>query len=186
MSLRDALRRAVAQQLHVGHPRECNTQLHGADSATGDATGMQPLLTVPGVSSVCGATAPATGTQLTAASRATGSAADALRRPYALSQADADAAHAVAWNDAQIGRFTHRVVLFIRRCINATDADDLAEGLHLRDLQGDDRIMCIECRHLQGSACGNWRAAGLASAGISRDLAVQLQRCPGSEVSHET
>ena len=71
-------------------------------------------------------------------------------RPYRLSQADADAAHAEPWDDAAIGRFVVRLSLFLRRGIDATDADDLAERLHLRDLQGDDRRLCLECAHLAG------------------------------------
>ena len=60
---------------------------------------------------------------------------DPPARRYSLSQADADAAHAEAWSDAAIGRFVARVSLFMRRGISATDADDLAERLHLRDAQ---------------------------------------------------
>jgi hypothetical protein len=179
MSLREALRRAVAQQLHAAHPRERNTQLHGVGGATHDATIAQPRPSVQGVSLVSDATASATGVQLPAADRATGNAADTLHRPYALTRAEADAAHTVPWDDAQIARFTHRVVLFMRRGINATDADDLAERLHLRDLQGDAQVMCIECQHLKGAACGNWRAAALSSDAIGPDLAVLPQRCPG-------
>lgn len=99
-------------------------------------------------------------------------------RPYRLTTADADAVHAEPWNDAAIGRFVARAGLFMRRGIDATDADDLAERLHLRDVQGDDRRLCLECRHFARWRCGNARVAG-----VGRDLpeafATQLQRCIG-------
>ncbi len=102
-------------------------------------------------------------------------------RPYRLSQAEADAAHAEPWSDSTCGRFVARVALFMRGGINATDADDLAERLHLRDMQDDDRHLCLECRHLAGRRCCN-----LGVAGVGRDLpgetVFMLQRCPGFEV----
>jgi hypothetical protein len=99
-------------------------------------------------------------------------------RPCRLTPAEADVAHAEPWTEADIGRFTQRVVLFLRRGINATDADDLAERLHLRDLQGDDRRLCLECRHLSGRRCGNPRAAGIGRD-LPEALVTQGQRCPG-------
>jgi len=102
----------------------------------------------------------------------------ALLQPYKLTQVEADAAHAEPWDDAAIGRFVTRVSLFLRRGVNATDADDLAERLHLRDLQGDDRRLCLECSHLSGRRCGNHVRAGLYSAEVSRELATLPQRCP--------
>lgn len=106
---------------------------------------------------------------------------DATRnsRPYKPSQAEGDAAHAEPWDDAACARFVARVSLSLRRGINATDADDLAERLHLRDVQGDDRHLCVECRHYRPGRCGNPRAAGLHSSDVGRDLAGMLQRCPG-------
>jgi hypothetical protein len=104
-------------------------------------------------------------------------------RPYRLSRAEADVAHAEPWDDAACGRFVARVALFMRRGIEASDADDLAERLHLRDVQADDRRLCLECRHLAGRSgtwrCGNHRAAGLALPEVGRDLAGLLQRCAG-------
>lgn len=103
-------------------------------------------------------------------------------RPYRLAQAEADAAHAEPWNDAAIGRFVARVGLFMRRGIGATDADDIAERLHLRDVQVDDRRLCVECIHLAGRA-GAWRCSNHRAAGVGRDLPAVLtttmQRCPG-------
>lgn len=103
-------------------------------------------------------------------------------RPYRLAQADADAAHAEPWDDAACARFVARVSLFLRRGVNATDADDLAERLRLRDVQGDDRRLCVECHHL-GGAAGGWRCDNRVAAGVGRnlpvDLAMQPQRCAG-------
>ena len=99
-------------------------------------------------------------------------------QPYRLTPAEADAAHAEPWDDAAIGVFTQRVVLYLRRGINATDADDLAERLHLRDLQGDDRWLCLECRHLAGRRCLNAGAAGVARD-LPAEMVMQLQHCPG-------
>jgi len=104
------------------------------------------------------------------------------RRPYRLSKAEGDAAHAEPWDDAAIARFVGRVSLLIRRGFNATDADDLAERLHLRDVQGDERRLCVECRHLAGRTgtwrCGNARIAGVGHE-LPAELATTMQRCAG-------
>ena len=103
-------------------------------------------------------------------------------RPYKLTPAEADEAHRTPWDDAAIARFVARVALFMRRGFNATDADDLAERLHLRDVQGDDRRLCLECVHLRGRPgawrCGNARAAGVGAA-LPRALVTLPQRCRG-------
>lgn len=101
--------------------------------------------------------------------------------PYRLASVQADAAHAEPWDEAACARFAARVSLFLRRGIDATDADDLAERLHLRDLQGDERALCVECGHFRPGRCVNHRSAGLHSPDVGRDLAGLLQRCPGFE-----
>lgn len=105
--------------------------------------------------------------------------AEPRQRAYRLSAAEADRCHAEPWDDAAIARFVARVVLFLRRGFDATDADDLAERLHLRDVQGDDLACCTDCRHYRPGCCGNHERAGLLSADVGRDLAAILQRCPG-------
>jgi hypothetical protein len=106
-----------------------------------------------------------------------------LNRPHKLTLAEGDAAHAEPWDEAAIGRFVARVSLFLRRGIDAAHADDLAERLHLRDAQGDDRALCVECRHLAGHGSSAWRCGNADVAGIGRDLpdalVTQPQRCPG-------
>lgn len=100
-------------------------------------------------------------------------------RPYKLTPAEADAAHAGPWDDATIARFVARVGLFIRRGLDATDADELAERLVLRDMRSDDRVCCAECAHYRPGRCGNHRRAGLHSAEVGRDFAAMVQRCQG-------
>ena len=105
-----------------------------------------------------------------------------LERPYKLTAADGEAAHAEQWNDAACARFAARVVLFLRRGIGATDADDIAERLHLRDVQADDRAMCVECRYLAGRPDA-WRCTNARAAGVGTELPAALvtlpQRCAG-------
>lgn len=107
----------------------------------------------------------------------------ALLRPYSLTPAESDAAHAEPWDDAACGRFAASVSLFMRRGINATDADDLAERLHLRDVQGDARHLCMECGRLSGRATAGWRCGKPHAAGLGRDLpadmVLMLQHCAG-------
>ena len=103
----------------------------------------------------------------------------ANNRPYKLSAADAGQCHAQPWDDATCARFVARVSRFLRLGIDATDADDLAERLHLRDAQQDDRRMCLECLHYRPGRCGNHRRAGLDSPEVGRNLATLLQHCEG-------
>ena len=102
-------------------------------------------------------------------------------RIYRLTRARADDAHAEPWTAAAIVTFNARRDALIRRGHTDSDADDVAERLHLRDIEADDRVMCVECRHHHAQRCDNHRAAGLLSADVGRDLAAQLQRCDGFE-----
>lgn len=103
----------------------------------------------------------------------------AQERPYRLTPAQGDAAHSEAWDDGAIARFQARVVRVVRLGFDAGDADDLAERLHLRDVEGDHRSLCIECLHYRPGRCGNHRAAGLQAADVGRDLASTMQHCGG-------
>ena len=96
-----------------------------------------------------------------------------------MSARQADECHAGGWDDAEIQTFTSRVLRFMQRGINATDADDLAERLTLRDREADPRASCAECRHYRPGRCGNHGLAGLLAPEVGRDLATMLQRCPG-------
>lgn len=125
------------------------------------------------------------GSSVSFGSEAVGGAANfqsgVAERPYRLTKDEGDEAHAVPWNDDQIERFVGRVATLMRRSLSASDADDLAERLHLRDVRGDDRRCCVECAHWRpgGRRCANHRAAGLHSAEVGADLAALPQRCPG-------
>jgi len=58
-----------------------------------------------------------------------------------------------------------------------------ASRLIERDREGDDRHLCLECKHLRGWPdrwrCGNHRAAGLGEAAIPGEWPLLFQRCGG-------
>ncbi|MBS0508998.1 MAG: hypothetical protein JSR53_16615 [Proteobacteria bacterium] len=94
--------------------------------------------------------------------------------------------HSSAWNTSEIELFNRRAALFVRRGADDAVAERLADRLVQRDREADDMRTCMECRHLQGNApwrCGNWQVAGVAiragDAGLARELATTMQRCPG-------
>lgn len=91
--------------------------------------------------------------------------------------------HTLALNTSEIDSFNASVQLFIRRWIGSTEAEGLADGLVIRNRDGDDRRLCLECQHLRGGgtsrACNQWRAAGLDAAGVPADVVMMLQRCNG-------
>lgn len=108
-------------------------------------------------------------------------ATPAARNPgrYALTPAEAYAAHADAWDDGAIARFQARTRHIRRLGFTAQDADDLAERLHLRDVHAGHRHLCLECKHYRPGRCGNHKAARLHAADVGRDLATMFQHCPG-------
>lgn len=53
------------------------------------------------------------------------------------------------WGDTEFRRFAFRVGLFGRRGWTTVEAEVLADRLALRDQDGDDRRVCLECSHLQ-------------------------------------
>lgn len=65
------------------------------------------------------------------------------------------------------------VTLLMRRGFSATDADDVAERLHLRDVEGDDRRSCIECGRLAGA----WPDRVRCGAGLAVVRPPVLLRC---------
>lgn len=101
-------------------------------------------------------------------------------RIYRLSRERADAAHLESWTAATIIAFNRRHDALIRRGFSDADAEGMAERLHVRDIEGDDRVTCTECAHLRGMTCGN-----AAAADVGRDLPPELarglllHRCPG-------
>lgn len=76
-------------------------------------------------------------------------------------------------------RYQERMDWFFGRA----DAEKLAERLFTRDREGIDLVMCVECKHLHGLVCRNWKQAGVAIMPEGSTLAsiftVTLQRCDG-------
>lgn len=91
--------------------------------------------------------------------------------------------HTTAMNTAEIDTLTARVHLFTRHGLEQTQAEGLADRLVIRDRDGDDRRLCLECQHLRGDArswaCNQWRAAGLAGAGVPDGWVTPPKRCDG-------
>ncbi len=87
--------------------------------------------------------------------------------------------HSTAMNSAEIDLFLSRLARFTDKGLSYGDAERMAEKLVIRDREGDDRRLCLECSHLQGS----WRCGNHVRAGVGRDLpfglVLMLQRCPG-------
>ena len=81
---------------------------------------------------------------------------------------------------------TARVALFASRGFAGDSADDLATRLTQRDLEGDDRRVCLECRHMYGdverSRCRQWRKLWIGDASMPGELTAILKRC--SEFIH--
>ena len=108
-----------------------------------------------------------------------------------LSRQDAEAmADACCWpyssamTGAEIDTFTACLARFTDKGLSLIDAEALAEKLVIRDREGDDRRVCLECAHLHhGGRCGNWQAAGVAirarDAQLPGDFTTMLQRCDG-------
>lgn len=90
--------------------------------------------------------------------------------------------HTMAMNTKEVDTFISRVEHFAIKGVSYEAAERLADKLVIRDREGDDRRLCLECAHLQGAGrwrCVNWKQAEVAQVGLSRDLVVMLQRCPG-------
>ena len=90
--------------------------------------------------------------------------------------------HSEAMNGRKIDTFTARLARFTDKGLSLDDAERLADKLVIRDREGDDRRLCMECAHLHGAGrwrCGNWEAADMAREGLARDLVLTLQRCNG-------
>lgn len=78
----------------------------------------------------------------------------------------------------EIERFMARMEHFTNRGLGLARAESLADQLVLRDREGDDRRVCVECsRHCTGTrSCGRARVAGLGHPELG-ELAFRLQRC---------
>ena len=98
-------------------------------------------------------------------------------RPHRLTNDEADRCHAPCWNDAEIAAFTARAERFAM--LGRAHADDLAEQLTLRDRDGDDRRLCLECSWLGETGRCLAAATGRIPGADRRLEPVQtiLQRC---------
>jgi hypothetical protein len=86
--------------------------------------------------------------------------------------------HSVAGNSKEIGTFMSRLARFTDKGLSYDDAQRLADKLVIRDREGDDRRLCLECAHLKGLGCHNWQQAQVGEH-LPRDLVAVLQRCGG-------
>jgi hypothetical protein len=181
VGLRETLARTLGTELRRCPPYAVQPCNFGADDATRDATRAQLSGSFPSARCATGRATPVQLPSCTPVASPLGRAPAAATPagPYRLTRADADRCHAGGWDDAEIATFTARVTLFMRRGLSATDADDLAERLTLRDRDGNAQHACVECGHYRPGRCGNHRRAGLHSPDVGRDLAATLQRCPG-------
>jgi hypothetical protein len=87
-----------------------------------------------------------------------------------------------AMNGQEIDTFTARLSRFTDKGLTLTDAEQQADRLVIRDREGDDRRLCMECAHLHGAGpwrCGNWQRAEIGSTAVPDELVRLLQRCDG-------
>ena len=83
--------------------------------------------------------------------------------------------HSEAMNTAEIDAFMARLARFTDKGASYDEAERVADVLHLRDRDADDRRLCLECRHIRADRAG-WRCAVFGL--IPREwVTVQLQRC---------
>lgn len=79
--------------------------------------------------------------------------------------------------------FDFRHTLFMSHHISPKEAGNLANRLDRRDIEYDNRRLCLECVHLSGPAderrCDNWRLTGMRGPAIPADQVDLLQRCVG-------
>ena len=78
--------------------------------------------------------------------------------------------------DKEDKRFQTRLATFIIDGLDATEAEDLAHSMMMRDRDGyDDRRLCYECEHYKNGLCH----AILDKKGKpTQQLRFILQRCP--------
>ncbi|MCY1206637.1 hypothetical protein D9M72_182110 [compost metagenome] len=85
--------------------------------------------------------------------------------------------HSNAMNGTEIGRFTVRLTRFTDQGLSLIEAEALADKLVLRDRDGDDRRLCLECAHLSGRRCGAWQRAAVGTQALPISLLALSQRC---------
>jgi hypothetical protein len=90
-----------------------------------------------------------------------------------------DECHTPHWSDAELHAFSQRRTRLLRWGCGESEADDLAERMTLRDRQGDDRRMCLECSNLGDTGRCIAAASGRIAGADRRVEPVRniLQRC---------
>ena len=103
--------------------------------------------------------------------------AAASDRPQRLTNGQADRCRAPSRNDAELAAAAARTERFT--LLGRADADDLADRLTLRDRDGDDRRLCLECTWLGDTGRCLAAATGRIPGADRRLEPVQtiLQRC---------
>jgi len=86
--------------------------------------------------------------------------------------------HSDAMNTDEIRVFQGRLVRFTAWGLSHEEANQLADKLVARDREGDDRRLCLECDHLRGTFCRNYREADIGEY-LPRDFVTLFQRCAG-------
>jgi len=91
-----------------------------------------------------------------------------------------------AMNGREIDTFTARMARFTDRGLDLDTSERLADRLVHRDRGLDDRVVCLECIHLQrlgGWRCGEWQLSCVAirarDAQLPAEFVNLLQRCDG-------
>ncbi|WP_409054247.1 hypothetical protein [Variovorax sp. GrIS 2.14] len=78
---------------------------------------------------------------------------------------------------AEIDRMVSRVERFVARGLNLIDATALADKLVIRDRDGDDHRLCLECDHLRPEGRCGVRTVADVPGGRLIDVLPILQRC---------
>ncbi|MGO4609548.1 hypothetical protein AB4142_24700 [Variovorax sp. 2RAF20] len=82
-----------------------------------------------------------------------------------------------AMNGTELDCFTVRLARFTDQGLSLIEAEALADKLVLRDRDGDDRRLCLECEHLSGRRCGAWQRASVGTQALPASLLALPQRC---------
>lgn len=86
-----------------------------------------------------------------------------------------------ALTSKELDRFEYRMGLFKRRGLSSDEAETLADKLASRDIDCDDRRVCLECRHIQRDGkCFAAQQGRLHNAPTYyTPVRTMLQRCEG-------
>lgn len=127
--------------------------------------------------------------QKSSASESSGAARNAVANDGAL-VSDTDRwcwPNSPMWNQREIDTFLARQARFTDKGICLDDAENFGEKLVKRDRENDDRVLCLECKHLHGYGrrwrCGNWKYADMPPEALAHDFVTQLQRCIGFDAA---